>query len=256
MDAGIDALHIDARMIARAVAVAVAADHAAAIQGIAMIALAAAAVGHVVVREALSIGTARIRNQARIYAVVILAGLIKRALAVVSAFDGVAGNLGIALVALLARADWFVIPHIASGVGTAVAGITTLSVDARLAVTAIVVRRARSNDRQLYYKIEIIYGLFSYIYIVSKLADLNSIKLCLLGLHTPSTSVIQPSGHVQIIVLTGTVSRTSQRAFSKHGLMTGQGSMHCSRMHTNLSKQSMSTLHSGSSISSTECRSQ
>lgn len=78
----------------------------------------------------------------------------------------------------------------------------------------------------------------------------------LLGLHTPSTSVIQPSGHVQIMVLTGTVSRTSQRAFSRHGLMTGQGSMHFSRMHTNLSEQSRSTLHSGSPSSSTTRRSQ
>lgn len=138
-----------------------------------MIALTTAAVGHVVVREALSIGTARIRDQTRIHAVVILAGLIERALAVVSALDRVAGNLGIALVALLARADWFVIPHVASGVGTAVTRVATLSVDACLAVTAIVIRRARSNDRQLYYKIEIIYGLFSYIYIVSKLTEIE-----------------------------------------------------------------------------------
>lgn len=62
MNAGIDALHVDARMIAWTVAVAVAADHAAAIQGITMIAFAAAAIGHVVVREAFSIGAARVRD--------------------------------------------------------------------------------------------------------------------------------------------------------------------------------------------------
>jgi len=60
------------------------------------------------------------------------------------------GNLGIALVALLARTDRFVILYVASGIGTAVAGITTLPVDACLTVTAIIVRRTRSNDRQLY----------------------------------------------------------------------------------------------------------
>lgn len=102
MDAGIDALHVDARVIARAVAVAVAADHAAAIQRIAVVALAATAVGHVVVREALGVGAARVRDQARVHAVVVLAGLVDRALAVVQALDRVARDLRVALVALLA----------------------------------------------------------------------------------------------------------------------------------------------------------
>lgn len=167
MDAGIDALHVDARMIARTVAVAVTADHAAAIQGIAMIAFAAAAIGHVVVREALGIGAARVRDQTRVHAVVILASLVERALTVVPTLDGMTGDLGVALVALLARADRFVIPHITSGVNTAIAGVATLPVDTRLTITAIVVRGARSNDRQLYYKIEIIYELwiiFTYLY--------------------------------------------------------------------------------------------
>lgn len=159
MDAGIDALHVDARVIARAIAVAVAADHAAAVQGIAVIALAAAAVGHMVVREALGIGTAWVRDQARVHTIVVLATLVEGALAVVPALDGMTGDFRIALVALFARADRFVVPHVASGIGTAVAGVATLSVDARFAITAIVVRRARSNDRQLYYKIGIIYRL-------------------------------------------------------------------------------------------------
>lgn len=159
MNTRVDALHVDARMIAWTVAVAVATDHTAAIQRIAMITLATAAVGHVIVREAFGVSAARICDQARIHAVVILAGLIERALTVVPTLNRVTGDLGIALVALLARADRFVILYVASSVGTAVAGVATLSVDARLAVTAIVVRRARSNDRQLYYKIKIIYRL-------------------------------------------------------------------------------------------------
>lgn len=162
VDAGIDALHVDARVIAWAIAVAVAADHAAPIQRIAMIALAAAAVGHVVVREALGIGATRVRDQARIHAIVVLAGLVERALAVVPALDGVTGDFGVALVVLLARANRFVVPHVASSVGTAVAGVATLPVDARLAITAVIVRRARSNDRQLYYKIAIIYLIIIY----------------------------------------------------------------------------------------------
>lgn len=159
MDAWIDALHVDARMIARTIAVAVAADHAAAVQGIAMIALATAAIGHMVVREAFGIGTAWIRDQARVHAIIILASFVERALAVVPTLHGMAGDFRITLIALFAGTDRFVVPHVASGVGTAVAGIATLSVDARFAITAIVVRRARSNDRQLYYKIEIIYRL-------------------------------------------------------------------------------------------------
>jgi len=121
-----------------------------------MIALAATAISHVIIGEALGIGAAWIRDQTRIHAIVILAGLVERALAVMPALNRVTGNFRIALVALFARADRFVVPHVASGVCTAVAGIATLPVDARLTITAIVVRRARSNDRQLYYKIVII----------------------------------------------------------------------------------------------------
>lgn len=159
MDARIDTLYVDARVIAWTVAVAVAADHAAAIQGITMIALTAAAVGYVIVREALGVGTAQICDQAWIHTVIILAGLIEHALTVVLALDGMTGDLGIALIALLARADWFMILYVASGVSTAVARVATLPVNTRLTITAIVIRRTRSNDRQLYYNIEIINGL-------------------------------------------------------------------------------------------------
>lgn len=61
------------------------------------------------------------------------------------------GDLGIALIALLARADWFMILYIASRISTAIAGIATLPVNTRLTITAIVVRRTRSNDCQLYW---------------------------------------------------------------------------------------------------------
>lgn len=56
-------------------------------------------------------------------------------------------DIGIALVASLARANRFVVPHMANGVGAAIAGIATLPVDAGLAIAAIVVCRARSDDR-------------------------------------------------------------------------------------------------------------
>ena len=153
MHAGIDALHVDARVISRTVTVAVAADDTTAIQRIAVVALATATIGHMVVREAFNVGArARmIRNQARIYAIVVHAGLVERALTIVSTLDRVARDLRVTLVALLARADRFVISHVADGVGAAVARIATLSVDACLMVAAIVVRRARSDDRQLYY---------------------------------------------------------------------------------------------------------
>lgn len=65
--------------------------------------------------------------------------------------DRLTRDLGITLVALLARADRLVIPHVADGVGPAVARVATLPIDASLTITAIVVRRARPNDRQLYW---------------------------------------------------------------------------------------------------------
>ena len=74
------------------------------------------------------------------------------------ALDGITGDLGIALIALLTRADWFMILYVASRISTAVAGVATLPVNTRLTITAIVVRRTRSNDRQLYYNIKKNYG--------------------------------------------------------------------------------------------------
>lgn len=151
--AGIDALHVDAGVIAGTVAVAVAADDAAAIQRTAVVALAATAIGRMVVREAFGVDArARtIRDQARIHAVVVHAGFVERALAVVPAFDRVARDVGITLVALLARADRFVISHVADGVGAAVARVATLPVDASFTIAAIVVGRTRPDDRQLYW---------------------------------------------------------------------------------------------------------
>lgn len=150
--AGINALHIDAGVITWTVAVTVAADDAAAIQRIAVVALAAAAIGYMVVRETFTVDVCAwmIRDQAWIYAVVVHAGFVECALAVMPTLDRLTRNLGITLVALLARADWFVIPHVADGVGAAVARVATLPVDASFTVAAIVVRRTRSDNRQLY----------------------------------------------------------------------------------------------------------
>lgn len=87
--AGINALHIDAGVIAWTVAIAVAADDAAAIQRIAIVALAAAAIGYMVVREAFSVDVRAwmIRDQAWIYAVVIHAGFVECALAIMPTLD-------------------------------------------------------------------------------------------------------------------------------------------------------------------------
>lgn len=87
MHTGIDALHVNARVITGTVAVAVATDHAAAIQRIAVIAVAATTIRHVIVRETFGVDAARVRDQTRIHAVVVLAGLVERALTVVSALD-------------------------------------------------------------------------------------------------------------------------------------------------------------------------
>jgi len=155
--AWVDALHVDARVITWTVAIAVAANHAATLQWVAIVTLAAAAVGHVVVREALGVGATRVRDQTRVHAVVILAGLVARALAVVLALDRVTGNLRVALIALFARAYRLVVPHVADRVATATAGIATLPVDAGLVIAAVVIRRASSDHRQLYCRIRIIY---------------------------------------------------------------------------------------------------
>lgn len=152
--AGVDALRVDARVITRAVAVTVATDHAAAVQRIAVVTLAAAAVGQVIIRIALGVGAARlVRNQTRVHAVVVRAGLVEGALAIVPALDGVTRDLRITLVVLFARADRLVIPHVAYGVVAAVTGIAALSVDAGLTIAAVVVRGTCPDHRQLYYGI-------------------------------------------------------------------------------------------------------
>lgn len=61
--------------------------------------------------------------------------------------DRVTRDFGITLVALLARADRFVISHVADSIGAAVARVATLPIDASLTIAAIVVRCTRSNDR-------------------------------------------------------------------------------------------------------------
>lgn len=55
MNARIDALHVDARVIPGTIAVAVAADDTATIQRIAIVAFAAAAIGHVIIGEAFAV---------------------------------------------------------------------------------------------------------------------------------------------------------------------------------------------------------
>jgi hypothetical protein len=168
VDAGIDTLHIDASVIARTVAIAVAANNPASIQRIAMVAFAAMAVSHVVVREALGVGAARVCDQARVYAVVVLTGLIDCTLTVVLALNRIACDFRVALVALLARADRLVVPYVADGVGPAIARIATLSIDAGVVVAAIVVDCACPDNRQLYCGIERIYELCIYcIYLLS-----------------------------------------------------------------------------------------
>lgn len=62
VNAGVDTLHVDARMIPGTISVAVAADNSATIQSISVIALATTAVCFVVVREAFGVHAAIVGN--------------------------------------------------------------------------------------------------------------------------------------------------------------------------------------------------
>jgi len=154
--AWVDALHVDARMITWTIAIAVAANHATTVQRIAIITLAAATISDMVVRETLGIGAAWIRDQAWVHAVVVLAGLVARALTVVPALDRLARDLRIALIALFARAYRLVVSHVADCVGAAATGIAALPVDAGLVIAAVIICRASSDHRQLYCGIKVI----------------------------------------------------------------------------------------------------
>lgn len=54
--------------------------------------------------------------------------------------------------AFLARTDWFVVFHVADGVGAAVAGISALSIDAGVAIAALVIRSAGADGCYLNWK--------------------------------------------------------------------------------------------------------
>ena len=152
MNAGIDTLHVDAGIVSWAVAVAVATDHSATIQRISIIALTTSTVGFVVVGEAFRVHSAVIGNQTRIHAVVVHATLVQGTFAVACTFHGVASDVWVALVAFIAGADRFVVSYIARGVGTTVARISTLPVDAGFCVAALVVRRTGTDYRYLDWK--------------------------------------------------------------------------------------------------------
>lgn len=62
MDAWVDALHVDARVVARTVAIAIAPYHSATIQSISVITLTATTVGFMVVRVAFGVHAAIIRH--------------------------------------------------------------------------------------------------------------------------------------------------------------------------------------------------
>lgn len=149
MDARVDALHVDAGMVPGAVAVAVAAYHSAAVQRIAVVTLATPTVCFMAVGEALCVHAAAVRHQARIHAVVVHAALVQGALAIVSALYRVAGDVRVALVAFFARADRFVIPHVAASVGAAVARVPALPIDAGFVLRALVVTGAGTDGGYL-----------------------------------------------------------------------------------------------------------
>lgn len=141
-EAGVDAARVHAGVLARAVAVAEAADDLAADLGVAVVTGAAATVGHVVDHVALGSGPAEVRHEARVDAGAVDTGPVLGALGVPFAAQPVAAGLGVALVAGLARAGCPVVLHVADSVGTTVAGVAALAVHAGLALTAVVVCRA------------------------------------------------------------------------------------------------------------------
>lgn len=149
VDAWIHALHVDARVITWTVAVTVTANHSATVQSVPVVALPAPTIGFMVPGEALGVHAAVIGHQAGIHAAVVHAALVQRALAVPSTFYRVAGDVWIALVALVAGADRLVISHVAGGVRAAIAGIPALSVDAGFRVSAFVVRYTGADYRYL-----------------------------------------------------------------------------------------------------------
>lgn len=160
--AGIDALRVDARVVTRTVTITVAADHATPVERIAVVTFATDAVSHVIVRLAFGVGATWIRDQARVHTVVVHASFIESTLTIMLTFHRVARDFGITLVTLFARTDRFVISYIAISIAATIAGVATLPIDAGFVVTAIVIRRARSDHRQLYCRIRMIYELRMY----------------------------------------------------------------------------------------------
>lgn len=157
MNARIDTLHVDAGIVSWTITIAVATDHSATIQRISIIALATPTISFVFVGEALRVYSAVIGDQTRIHAVVVHATLVQVTFAVACAFHGVASDVWVALIAFVAGTDRFVISYVARGIGTAVARISALSIDAGFCVAALVVRRTGTDYRYLDWKMNYFY---------------------------------------------------------------------------------------------------
>jgi len=139
VDAGIHALLVLAGLVCGTVVVAAAADDAATLVRITTVSTQAAALGTVRLHIALGIGSTGIVDQARIDAVTVDAGLARIALAIHAASNGATGGIGITLESILAAAHCAMLGHLADGVGSTVARVAALGMDAGLLVGTVLV---------------------------------------------------------------------------------------------------------------------
>lgn len=144
VDARIDALRVAALLVVRAVVVAAALDHIALHQWVAPVAAQTATFGPIRPPEAFRPDTARVVVETRVDAVAVHARLAGFALRINTASNRTAGHVGIALVAVLARAHRPMVLNRADRIRSAAARIATLSVDASLLLGALRIRRTHT----------------------------------------------------------------------------------------------------------------
>lgn len=135
----VDALFVDAALIRWTIVVTLASDDSADIARISSVSAQTATLSLVVTNVALGIDSARIIDQTRINAVLVDASLVRFALGIAATADSSTSDVRVAFVAFRARADRAMSFDDALSVGSAVAWISTLSVDASFGVRALTV---------------------------------------------------------------------------------------------------------------------
>ena len=139
VEAGVDTVLAPAGLVQWTLGITATANHLTGSEGITLVASDALAHGAVLRWVALSKPATRILNEAGVDTVAVNAGLLVSALAVALAAHGHTGNGWVAHEARRTDTDGVVALDEAGGSGAAVAGVDTLSVDAGLAVGAVIV---------------------------------------------------------------------------------------------------------------------